>query len=79
MCTRIGTNYGTVLNHFSFIFGTLMGQHVLHIVLNFQVNIFNSSGVINIYVFLPLGWAGQPTMNVAEVAISWDRPDSMWR
>ena len=53
MCTCIGTDYGTIYKWIKFIFGILMHLYIPHTMLNFEVNIFNSSGVINIYVFLP--------------------------
>ena len=56
-----------------------MGLYVSHIVFKFQVNILKYF-LSNQHLCVPtLSWAGQPTMNVEEVAISWDRPASMWR
>ena len=53
MCMHIGTNVSAFSDLIWFCFEAVMGQHVPHIVLKFQVNILNSSWIIAIYVFLP--------------------------
>ena len=42
MCMRIGADYSPICELILFIFGTLIGLYVPHIILNFQVNISNS-------------------------------------
>ena len=55
---HIGADYGTIYKWIKFIFGTLMYLYIPHTMLNFEVNIFNSSGVINILCSYPrLSWA----------------------
>ena len=39
---HIGTDYSTICKPILLIFGTLIGLYVPHIVLQFQINIFNS-------------------------------------
>ena len=42
MCMHISTNYSAMFEQIRLFFGALMHPHVPHIVLRFQVNIFNS-------------------------------------
>ena len=42
MCMHIGANYSAISKPILFIFGTLIGLYVPHIVLKFEVNILNS-------------------------------------
>ena len=50
---HISANYSAISELILFSFDILMSLHVLHTVLKLQVNISNSSLIINIYVFLP--------------------------
>ena len=42
MCMHIGTNYSAISKPILFIFGTLIGLYVPHIMLKIQINISNS-------------------------------------
>ena len=50
---HIGTNYSAIIGLIWFIFGRQVCLHILYILINFQVNILNSSKVIDLFVFLP--------------------------